>query len=131
MPSSAQPRATPAASLPSTPTASSAPSAPAGPALIGSAALALWRLHHPDWMAAPQRGGIITRRFLFKDFKQAFAFMTQVAMYAEQHNHHPEWSNVYNRVDVTLTTHDAGGITQLDLDLASYADEAHHRVVHH
>jgi 4a-hydroxytetrahydrobiopterin dehydratase len=101
------------------------------PTLIGSAALALWRLNHPDWMFAPQRGGIITRRFLFKDFKQAFAFMTQVALYAEQHNHHPEWGNVYNRVDVTLTTHDANGITQLDLDLASYADQAHHRVQHH
>lgn len=101
------------------------------PGLIGSAALARWRLDHPDWMFAPQRGGLLTRRFFFKDFKQAFAFMTQMAMYAEQHGHHPEWSNVFNRVDITLTTHDAGGVTQQDLDMAAYADASHQRVTHH
>ena len=104
---------------------------PLAPELITSAVLARWRLDHPDWMFAPQRGGLLTRRFFFRDFKQAFAFMTQLALYAEQHNHHPEWSNVYNRVDITLTTHDANGVTQRDLDQAAYADEVHHRILHH
>ena len=54
----------------------------------------------------------------FDDFKEAFAFMTRVALAAEQANHHPEWFNVYNRVRIDLTTHDAGGISQRDLDLA-------------
>ncbi len=54
----------------------------------------------------------------FGDFKEAFAFMTRVALAAEQANHHPEWFNVYNRVRIDLTTHDAGGISQRDLDLA-------------
>jgi 4a-hydroxytetrahydrobiopterin dehydratase len=55
---------------------------------------------------------------IFGDFKEAFAFMTRVALAAEQANHHPEWFNVYNRVRIDLTTHDAGGISQRDLDLA-------------
>jgi 4a-hydroxytetrahydrobiopterin dehydratase len=70
----------------------------------------------------------ITREFLFADFKRAFAFMTQVALAAEKADHHPEWSNVYNKVRVTLTTHDAGGVTQKDLDLARVADEAYARL---
>ena len=61
---------------------------------------------------------------MFPDFNRAFAFMTQVALAAEKADHHPEWSNVYNKVRVTLTTHDAGGVTQKDLDLAHVADEA-------
>ena len=64
----------------------------------------------------------ISKTFKFKDFKQAFGFMTQVAMRAEQMNHHPEWFNVYNRVEVKLTTHDAGGVTELDLKLAKFMD---------
>lgn len=60
----------------------------------------------------------IERQFLFKDFKAAFAFMTKVAEQAELMNHHPEWFNVYNRVKVCLTTHDAGGLTQLDVAMA-------------
>lgn len=60
----------------------------------------------------------IQKRFMFKDFNAAFGFMTRVAMMAEKLNHHPEWSNVYRTVDVTLTTHDAGGLTALDLKLA-------------
>ncbi|MEZ5987164.1 MAG: 4a-hydroxytetrahydrobiopterin dehydratase [Hyphomonas sp.] len=64
----------------------------------------------------------ITRTFRFDDFKQAFAFMTAVAMKAEQMDHHPEWFNVYNRVDVVLTTHDADGVTTLDLELAGFMD---------
>ena len=66
----------------------------------------------------------IERRFAFKDFNEAFAFMTRVALAAEQRNHHPEWFNVYNRVDITFTTHDAGGLTERDLALAAVADAA-------
>lgn len=64
----------------------------------------------------------ITRRITFPDFSAAFAFMTRVALAAEQADHHPEWSNVWNRVDVLLTTHDAGGLTQKDVDLAAKID---------
>ncbi len=64
----------------------------------------------------------IERRFVFKDFNEAFAFMTRVAMAAEVRNHHPEWFNVYNRVDITFTTHDAGGLTERDIDFAQWVD---------
>ena len=60
--------------------------------------------------------------FKFSDFKQAFSFMTSIAMKAEQINHHPEWENVYNKVTMTLTTHDKGGITELDYDMALFAE---------
>ena len=60
--------------------------------------------------------------FEFSDFKQAFSFMTCIALKAEQTNHHPEWENVYNKVKITLTTHDVGGISQLDYNLAIFAD---------
>ena len=66
----------------------------------------------------------MTREFAFRDFNRAFAFMTQVALYAEKRDHHPEWFNVYNKVRITLSTHDAGGVTQKDLDLAAFIDEA-------
>lgn len=62
--------------------------------------------------------GKLRREAVFRDFSEAFAFMTQVALAAERMNHHPEWSNVWNRVDIRLTTHDAGGLTALDFDLA-------------
>jgi 4a-hydroxytetrahydrobiopterin dehydratase len=68
-----------------------------------------------SWDAA--RGGI-SRRFQFRDFGEAFAFMTRVALEAEKANHHPEWSNVWNRVEIFLTTHDAGGLTAKDIALA-------------
>jgi 4a-hydroxytetrahydrobiopterin dehydratase len=80
----------------------------------------------PQWQYDEVRGAI-TREFRFADFAQAFAFMTQIALAAEQRNHHPEWSNVYNRVRITLTTHDAGGLTQRDIDLAGVADHAYAR----
>ncbi|MDG1152893.1 MAG: 4a-hydroxytetrahydrobiopterin dehydratase [Hyphomicrobiales bacterium] len=60
----------------------------------------------------------IEKEFIFKDFQSAFAWMTRMALLAEKMDHHPEWFNVYNKVNVTLTTHDAGGITQLDINLA-------------
>ncbi len=64
----------------------------------------------------------IEHSFKFKTFNQAFGWMTRVALYAEKWNHHPEWSNVYNRVDVVLTTHSAGGLSALDIKLAKMMD---------
>ena len=61
--------------------------------------------------------------YKFKDFIEAFGFMTKVALLAQQANHHPEWSNVYNKVKISLTTHDAGGITKKDLDLAKEIED--------
>ncbi len=66
----------------------------------------------------------ITKVFKFEDFAQAFAFMTHIAILAEKMDHHPEWFNVYNRVDVTLTTHDAGGVTEKDVTLATAMEKA-------
>jgi 4a-hydroxytetrahydrobiopterin dehydratase len=60
----------------------------------------------------------ITRKFVFKDFNEAFGFMTRAALIAEKLDHHPEWFNVYKTVEVTLSTHDAGGLTELDVKLA-------------
>jgi 4a-hydroxytetrahydrobiopterin dehydratase len=65
----------------------------------------------------------ITKKFVFKDFNQAFGFMARVALVAEKMDHHPEWSNVYKTVDVTLATHDAGGVTELDVKLAETMDK--------
>ena len=73
----------------------------------------------PGWN---RDGDAIVRKYKFADFTHAFAFMTRVALLAEEADHHPEWSNVYNRVEVRLTTHDAGGLTQRDLDLARAID---------
>ena len=66
----------------------------------------------------------IARSFRFGDFTAAFAFMARCALVAERMDHHPEWFNVYNRVDVTLATHSAGGVTELDVRLARFMDEA-------
>ncbi len=75
----------------------------------------------PGWeYDASARG--IRRHFEFADFGAAFAFMTHVAILAEKADHHPEWSNVYNKVDVLLTTHDADGLSQRDIDLAQQID---------
>lgn len=65
----------------------------------------------------------LQKTFKFRNFISAFGFMTKVALYAEKWNHHPEWFNVYNRVDVRLTTHDAGGLTELDAKLARQMDK--------
>jgi 4a-hydroxytetrahydrobiopterin dehydratase len=64
----------------------------------------------------------LEKSYAFKNFVEAFAFMTQVAFYAEKMNHHPDWKNVYNRVDIRLNTHDAGGVTEKDFELASKID---------
>jgi 4a-hydroxytetrahydrobiopterin dehydratase len=71
----------------------------------------------PGWGIDPARPALI-RRYRFRDFNSAFGFMTRAALLAERMDHHPEWFNVWNRVDITLTTHDAGGITSLDLEMA-------------
>jgi len=75
----------------------------------------------PDWRLVEGREAI-TRKYQFVDFDAAFAFMTRVALLAAKMDHHPEWFNVYNKLEVTLTTHDAGGVTQKDIDLAMAMD---------
>ncbi len=75
----------------------------------------------PAWTPAPDRDALI-RRFKFKTFEQAWGFMSQVALLAAAQDHHPEWSNVYNRVDIMLTTHDAAGLSQRDVRLARSID---------
>ena len=75
----------------------------------------------PDWELVKDREAIM-RKFQFVDFDAAFAFMTRCALLAAKMDHHPEWFNVYNKVEVTLATHDAGGVTQKDIDLAMAMD---------
>jgi len=79
--------------------------------------LPAWRAHDGDRPA-------ITRTLTFADFNAAFGFMTRVALLADKADHHPEWSNVYNRVEVLLTTHDAGGVTEKDIAMARFIDGA-------
>lgn len=71
----------------------------------------------PDWVFNPVKNGI-ERDFKFDDFVQAFGFMSSVAILAEKHGHHPEWFNVYNKVSILLTTHDANGLSEKDIELA-------------
>lgn len=85
------------------------------PEKLSENALAAALTSLPGWSV---QDGKLRREFRFADFSEAFGFMTRAALAAEAMNHHPEWFNVYGRVDVDLTTHDAGGITALDLDLA-------------
>ena len=75
----------------------------------------------PDWDYDDARDAI-TRQFVFADFVEAFGFMARVALIAEKADHHPEWSNVWNRVDIALTTHDAGGLSHRDIELAEAID---------
>ena len=75
----------------------------------------------PDWKVDRERGAI-SRTYQFQDFAAAFGFMAQMAIFSEKVNHHPEWFNVYNRVEVTLTTHDVNGLSTLDMDWARKAD---------
>ena len=74
-----------------------------------------------DWDYDEARDAI-TRTIVFADFVEAFGFMTQVAMMAEKADHHPEWKNIYNRVDILLTTHDAGGLSDRDIEMAGAID---------
>lgn len=91
------------------------------PAKIGAAEAVKQR---PLWRIAEGDRDAIQRTFRFSDFTAAFGFMTRTALMAEKLDHHPEWFNVYSRVDVTLTTHDAGGVTELDVTLARLMDMA-------
>ena len=77
------------------------------------------------WEKASDGRDAYTKLFKFSDFKQAFSFMTSIAMKAEQINHHPEWENVYNKVIITLTTHDVRGVSKLDYDMALFADKSY------
>ena len=90
---------------------------------LDQSSLQRWLAQNPAWRHDGGRGAI-TREFVFADFAQAFAFMTQLALRAEVRNHHPEWFNVYNRVSLTWTTHDVDGLSQLDIDMAQAADQA-------
>jgi 4a-hydroxytetrahydrobiopterin dehydratase len=78
--------------------------------------------HLRDWREAPGRDAI-RKKFVFKDFNHAFAFMVRVALLAEKMDHHPEWFNVYKTVDVTLATHDAGGVSEKDVAMAKAMEE--------
>lgn len=91
------------------------------PARIGAAA-ALLRL--TGWSTADGDRDAITKTFRFQDFSAAFGWMSRMALAAEKLDHHPEWFNVYNRVEVVLTTHDAGGVTELDVTLAALMNAA-------
>lgn len=76
-----------------------------------------------DWKEVPGRDAI-QKSFKFADFNEAWGFMTRVALAAEKADHHPEWSNVYNRVEIVLSTHDAGGLSEKDIALAKVIDAA-------
>ena len=76
----------------------------------------------PGWRKADDPRPAIARSLVFADFNAAFGFMTRVALHADKADHHPEWSNVYNRVEIVLTTHDAGGVTRRDLEMARFID---------
>lgn len=87
--------------------------------LLSPSEIALLAAELPAWQV---QEGKLQRQLCFADFSEAFAFMTRVALAAEQLGHHPEWSNVWNRVSIALTTHDAGGLTDLDVSLARRID---------
>ena len=76
---------------------------------------------HPGWS---MRDGMLHRELAFSDFAEAFGFMARIAVQAEKLNHHPEWSNVWNKVTIDLMTHDIGTLSELDLDLATRIDSA-------
>ncbi len=90
-------------------------------AKLAAAARAALPATLPAWSLVPDRDAI-TRGFAFADFSAAWGFMSRVALLAEQQGHHPEWSNVWNKVDITLSTHDAGGLSEKDIALAKAID---------
>lgn len=97
------------------------------PERLSPALSAELRASLPDWRHDAARD-TIARSLRFADFAEAFGFMAQLALRAEKMNHHPEWSNVYDRVEIVLTTHDAGGLTMNDIEFARAADLAHHHL---
>ncbi|XP_048865053.1 pterin-4-alpha-carbinolamine dehydratase [Brienomyrus brachyistius] len=80
-------------------------------------------LRNAQWVEVGGRDAIY-KEFIFKDFNQAFGFMSRVALQAEKMDHHPEWFNVYNKVQITLSTHECGGLSQRDITLATFIDQA-------
>jgi len=82
-------------------------------------------LFQNGWSLVSERDAI-SKTFAFKNFVEAFGWMTRIAIWSEKYRHHPEWSNVYNKVDVTLTTHDSDGLTELDVKLANKMDTLAH-----
>jgi 4a-hydroxytetrahydrobiopterin dehydratase len=78
--------------------------------------------HLPEWQAST-KGDAIARTFTFRDFNEAFGFMARAALVAEKMDHHPDWSNSYKKVEVSLSTHDAGGVTGSDIKLAEAMDK--------
>jgi 4a-hydroxytetrahydrobiopterin dehydratase len=90
------------------------------PTVIGAGAACK---HLPDWRPAEGRDAIV-RSLKFKGFAEAFGFMAEIALVAEKMDHHPEWSNVYNRVEILLATHESGGVTERDVKLAEAIDRA-------
>jgi 4a-hydroxytetrahydrobiopterin dehydratase len=93
----------------------------ARPEKLEGAARAAALARVPSWREVEGRDAI-ARTFVFRDFNEAFGFMTRAALLAEKMDHHPEWANVYKTVEVTLSTHDAGGLTELDVSLAEAMD---------
>lgn len=89
---------------------------------------ALSSLHKAGWTEVEGRDAIY-KEFLFKDFNQAFGFMTRVALKAEKMDHHPEWFNVYNKVQITLSTHDCSGLSENDVQLANFIETAANSVI--
>jgi len=91
------------------------------PELVPDDDLAAFLADHPGWT---MKDGMLHRELTFGDFAEAFGFMARVALWAEKMNHHPEWSNVWNRVTIDLITHDLGGLSDLDVELATRIDSA-------
>jgi 4a-hydroxytetrahydrobiopterin dehydratase len=75
-----------------------------------------------SWSMAANSRDALTKTFVFRDFNEAFGFMTRVALHADKHDHHPEWFNVYNRVEVVLATHECQGLSERDIRLAQFMD---------